>query len=808
MKFRVFSRMPSFDYAIFAAMIVWAGLAQTAQAGALSAPYPRSLNWDGLTRLDSSVGAGALANYSGAMAGIDSPASEARADEFKQLYGETKALFARVEWQGKNPLETTTTITGPALDSLGAAMFLHYPGTKVTRRVGRTSTEIPVMALSAFAVGDAAALIPPRTMTGNPPDYTSTLMERVIIDALNPSGYGGLPTLEVRRAQFGTTAVDVTAGYYVLPIAQAAHAPVWRWNLSYNAPLDSQLRIGYARVAEWTGDWLVSRHPAWDGLFLANSRWNVDSGALGNAASPARGPDANGDAAATADWGYADGVNQFGLGQAACVEAMRAKTGDSKAILIGFGAEAGGGGGADSLSPWPGPAGGAGLAIERFPEGAPGGDVDSALEWLRFWSEKTPAGVLWAGWIQTEADTRAYGGGESNAAFRIGLAAACLTNSWHAYTAPSAAAATYAWDEYVGGADGAGVGWLGYPVEAAQRNVSSMTRAVSDIPVSGWSLAVAQGNGAAALGPYKDEDEYATLPDGVSVRVEVTGVASPIPALGDIVLRSQALGALAAGSYTIHFRAKTKFTDDVPPPAREIEAGLACGTGAAYMRAGRAPLGDSWREYYLSVTLPEAASAVRLEFRMGGPKGSVWVDDFELLQGEAERYSRRFQNGIVLLNATGAPWYVSLPGRYRALTGGKTPAEDPGVNDGQTGLIAIEVPAHDARILAIDQTGPTPTAIPSPSPIPSVSPTAAPSPTMVIPPTETPRPTYTPQPTYTPYPTSSPYPSVSPTPLPEEARRTINGLLGRLTLSSSEWAALDHNQDVSVDIADLVVILP
>ncbi len=772
------------------AMLIFGVQPLSAQSLA-SPPFPRPLNYGYLTDAKAADAVQDLESYAGAV--VDGATAGRIADDFKSLYGTDKALLAVVEWQGKNPDEAEEGATGPALDTIYPGNFLFYNGATMDRPMygGTAETEVHVDQIAPFEAGDAATMALLRFTTGQP-ILTPAATERVLIEAIEPDSTGTGGTLTVRRGQFGTTAREFEADLtLVFAHAEAAESPVWRWNFSLQAPADSQGLLPYQSVADWLAEWLTDRHPAWDGLILSEARWEADPASLGNPGTNGRGPDTDTDR--QADYGYLTGANLFGMGETALTERLGDAIGGDKALLAGFEpAEA------DPASPWPEPGGTGGLWFERFPEGSAGGDFDSAFAGLEFWQSNRTIGANPFNIIYTQENTTAYGNGgtgsEGNAAFRLGLATACLFEGWHVYTtALDTAPATttvYQWDEYVAGtADQPG--WLGYPLEPPQRLLDDLGGPYfpDPVPLTGWTVEQKR-EGAEASAPQVDD---------TAVRVGILGLANPYPRIDDLSLLSPILGpTLEAGAYTVRFRARAgAFAEETAPGGRNIAVNLT-GSGAT-VPVGVVPVGPDWQEYLLSVTAAEDTD-VRLDFGIGGSRGDLWIEGAQVYPGNADRFSRRFQGGVVLLNAGDEPFTFALDGTYRRIDG----TVDPEVNDGVAGLIEETVPAGDARFLLTDSVLPTPTPIPTPSSTPT--PTETPVPT----PTATPYPTSTPTPTLTPVPTLTPIgwtPTPTPTPTPPPVGDVVSVLLGRGEFSQEERDAMDRNGDSRIDSADLLLVL-
>lgn len=753
--------MMAFRSKIACAAIFACGLWSLGIAGfalPIDPPYPRTLNYKWLTDADPASDLEALRHFSGVI--VDGAAAAQRADQFKEYYGDTRLLLADVEWQGKAPDEMAQGPTGPAFTSIYAGYYLFYPGATLDRRVyaDPARTEIHVDRRDRFQPGDDVALVPLVFDR-----FAREMVEEVVVESIVPDGSGDGGTLVVRRAQYGTQALDYYQGYArAYPHVRAPYTPVWRWNFALHAPADSQGVSAHRFVADWIAGWITERHPTWDGLLLARAPWELTTSTLSNSGLSNRKADADADMAE--DAGYYESSNYWGMGVTPFTERLRQVSGLDKVFLLGSDPAA-----STTDHAWPAPGKTNGLFLEGFPENTPGGNFDSGYARLAFWRENVATSTPPVNVVFTRAETAAYGGAGggsvANAPFRLGLAAACLADAWHCYTTPPDVPpyneTIYLWDEYTGGDLEQG-GWLGQPRGDAVRQVSMLDGSSVASPISwaGWTLITREG--AVAEGPVEDSDVYYSQPH--SLRARVTGIGTVPPGLDWVELRSAALGTLTAGTHTLRFRARCVIEGSPAPTARDLRAGILLDE-TLYTPAGVVPVGGEWREYFLSIEAGQTAP-VRLSFAFGGPPGSLWLDDVELLKGSAQLFSREFQNGIVLLNASPEAHTFTLPGVFRRLAG----TVDPVVNDGEGGLTSVLVPAGDARFLVRDEPGPTPTSIAtaSPTPSPSPSPSASPLPTLSPTASFTPLPTLSPIPTETPWlsPTPWPSPTESPSPTP------------------------------------------
>jgi hypothetical protein len=91
---------------------------------------------------------------------------------------------------------------------------------------------------------------------------------------------------------------------------------------------------------------------------------------------------------------------------------------------------------------------------------------------------------------------------------------------------------------------------------------------------------------------------------------------------------------------------------------------------------------------------PASNSNAHITFDIGGPEGTIWIDDVVVLEGNANLFRREFAHGTVIVNAAPFARTVDLGGTYQALLG----TQDSAVDNGAA-YTSIQIPAWDARIL-------------------------------------------------------------------------------------------------------------
>ncbi len=154
---------------------------------------------------------------------------------------------------------------------------------------------------------------------------------------------------------------------------------------------------------------------------------------------------------------------------------------------------------------------------------------------------------------------------------------------------------------------------------------------------------------------------------------------------GAVRVRSKGDVLWIADTYSATFWAKAS-----SPRTIEIAA-INAGNGNTYVAAIES-LGTTWKRH--QVRLPGTFGFARLEFRLGGTAGTVWLDDAHLQRGAPYVYRRDFDQGILLLNPGTEAYEVVLEKPFRRIRG----IADPLVNDGISSTNVI-VPAGDAMFL-------------------------------------------------------------------------------------------------------------
>lgn len=520
------------------------------------------------------------------------------------------------------------------------------------------------------------------------PDWSHA--EHVILDAMDKS------KLKIQRGQWGSKPLSFKAGKAVVAAHMMFWTKQWQLNFGLHSPRGGPSNL---TAAEWFARKSAQRLPELkaDGIEFDVGRWTWGH--------PENNPmDVNNDL--VPDYGYIDGVNSFGLGGQVFLRELRKVLGPNKIIQVDSHNAIFGVRGWRYLN---------GVQIEAFPA-ANDFDRFSEIFWhLRLWSEnaegqprfsypftKTPT--------TTFAHVRLAGGKSADFRFRVGLAAAAMVGMPHLFASlsndnydpanfsPSGqkkadeSYGIYNWDEYHGG-DLNKWQWLGKPIAAAKQDFSDMDK-TDLLANASWQWKTASGFDAAnaqTKGVFSANVQH--IPAGVlpkelwfGVRLEPKGggVKTLMPG------REYTLEFDARGSDSWHYAGQDF---ERVPRMLTIRGPFA---SKSKKEKPLSVLADStWRTYKISF-IADASATPGPVFGVSEQIGSTDIRNIKLYAGGSERWSREFENGLVLLNMTSRPWHVALPKNvYKRLKG----QQAPDVNTGQPVESAIDVPPQDAVFL-------------------------------------------------------------------------------------------------------------
>lgn len=539
------------------------------------------------------------------------------------------------------------------------------------RALDRTSDRFP-MGLLIYAVDDKGR-----------PDFSHA--EHVVLERVKRK------YITVRRAQWGSHAQSFRAGHAMV----AAHMMFWRrqWqlNLSLDCPRGGPDQI---TAAEWYARVLEKkvRDEHADGVEMDVGRWT-----WGNPEGASMDADNDG----VADYGYLDGVNSFGLGGQVLFRELRKRLGDGKLIQVDSNDAVHGIRGWRYLN---------GVQMESFPAANDFDRFSQAFQHFRLWTENAEA-LPRESYPFTKTPTTTYAkvhmpdGSSADFRFRVGLAAALMQGMAHPFASLStikfdpgedvneekeAKLGIFQWDEYHGG-DLNDWHWLGRPLGPARQDLGGMRD--KDL-LAGVSLAWSVDGGFDARTSTSGGALTATvnrIPAGViprnnwyGVRLEPRGKQPP--------------GLVPGAEYTLEFEARGDDrwsyrgqTFDRVPRALMIRVPMRSNNDLPLS----ALVDDSWRHYRLSFVARGDGGGFPV-FGVSEQVGGTQLRNVHLYEGGAERWSREFEKGVVLMNMTQQPWNAPLPGAaYRRLKGRQ--AAD--VNNGASASGSVTVPARDALYL-------------------------------------------------------------------------------------------------------------
>lgn len=500
-------------------------------------------------------------------------------------------------------------------------------------------------------------------------------------------------SLIVERGQWGTKPQAFKAGRTVV----AGHMMFWTrqfmLNLSLHCPRGGPDNL---TAAEWYAREVARMVQASGvaGVEMDVGRWTWGS--------PKSSPmDCNNDL--VSDYGYLAGVNSFGLGGEVLFRELRRLLGPNKIIQVDSNGPQYGIRGWDYLN---------GVQLECFPAENRFELFSEAFSHLRRWVEEARATPRYS-YGFTKTPTTVYSkirlpdGSPTDFHFRIGLAADCLVGMPHPFASiediafdpanesekePTEVFGVFKWDEYFGG-DLNDWHWLGKPLAPA-RQVTEYSVGSADL-LAGvpWQWQTAKGFEAAC----EKTDNFAAatvkrLPEGVLPTSLLFGVELKTAGKPALQLKPHT-------EYTLEFDVRGGDTwiyagQTIPHVPRMVTIR---GIGEA-LRSGEVSssvLAEApWHRSRISLTTP-AKPAPDLAFGVSEQMGRTEIKNIRLYEGGAERWSRDFEHGKILLNMTRHPWKVEVGSGYRRLKGTQCPT----VNNGAKVNDTIEVPAWDAVFL-------------------------------------------------------------------------------------------------------------
>jgi hypothetical protein len=604
-----------------------------------------------------------------------------------------KIVLDHFLWNGRHPLSTQPEVF--------PGHWLLLSGTPLTANAAAGDAVLQVGDSGALRAGEAAQIT--ALDASGKPDWSK--VEQIKVTSVA----AGRATVE--RGAYGSTAIAFSAR----SARVAAHAnipysdpPVWLYNYCLEAPRDGQGRRFIEALADTLAGYLKP------GAILAGLdgyQFDVAAFTTGSFLQGARRIDCDNDGAP--DAGYLNGVSSYGLGAASFFSGLRSRLGDD-VILI---SETTGGRGERSL-PYAN-----GIENESFPDFHSWDHFASAFQKYRYWVENARAPRI--SYLQLKETSEAFSGCPDqdrgrNWTYRLALAASLMADGYFAlmplneadrkcdYNDPKYKVSFAEPDEFMAGRDNK-FGYLGKPVEDARR--VGAAGGPSLLPGGDFEGGLA-GATVATLGSSRAtvvQDTANPAQGKASLKASVTAL-DPDPDDAKVRVTFTRFPVQKGKEYAIRFkvRAETVYGKIDPlyaglprrVPFDVLVAGKQTPTPTNIQPLMEVIADGTWRDYVLSFVAAADDAGATLRMSLGNEPGDVWLDDLSVTEGGADVFARRFENGVVLMNASSSPFAFDLgklfPGTsLRRIDG----VVDKVVNDGQAVGPTVTVPARDALIL-------------------------------------------------------------------------------------------------------------
>ncbi len=204
------------------------------------------------------------------------------------------------------------------------------------------------------------------------------------------------------------------------------------------------------------------------------------------------------------------------------------------------------------------------------------------------------------------------------------------------------------------------LGWLGMPLEAPVSLTPLPTPPTGNLtqdwdfgtfsggqfaswPLTQVPMTSSQGTITTDVGPGGGSDRCA--------RITVTGVDNP-PNAFNLYIGQGSLALVANATYTLSFWAKT-----TSPYGFSLIAAFATATGGSSLVRQNYELGTTWQQYFLTYVTGGSNITAAVEFLLASntsdATGDVFLDKVTVQQGDPNLWKREFENGMVVVNATG-----------------------------------------------------------------------------------------------------------------------------------------------------------
>lgn len=603
----------------------------------------------------------------------------------------TKIVLDHFLFEGRNPLS--------AQPSVFPGHWLLLNGTTLTADLSASETTLRVANGALVLEGEAVQIT--ALDAGGKPDWSK--VEQIRVKSVSGD------RVTVDRGQFGSSATAFKAG----AARVAAHAyvtysenTIWKYNFCLESPRDAQGRRLVDALARTLADYIAP-----GGVLAGIDGYQFDVARFSTGSTQQRTRRLDCDNDGEPDSGYANGRSSYGLGAASFFTTLRSLVGDDVLLL----SEATGGLNERSITQ------ANGIEIESFPDLHAWDHFSASFQRYRYWVENARAPRL--SFLQlketAEAFTRCADRDKgTNWRYRLAIAAALMGDGYFAwlpideddaacsYRHPTLGYAYAEPDELTAGRDGRW-GYLGQALEQPRRvdRGAGVTVLSADFEATAGVTIALQGKSSATSALDRER------PGGgaSSLRITVTAI-DPDPNDGRVRASLAPMRVQKDREYAISLkvRADTGYGKVDPTYAalpRKVSFDVLVGGKQAPTPAQAAPLLDvmadaTWRQYVLSFVAPADDAAATVRIALGTEPGDVWLDDVRVSEGGPDLFVRRFENGVVLLNATAAPHAFDLarlfPGvSLRRIDG----AVDRAVNTGQPVSGTVTVPARDALIL-------------------------------------------------------------------------------------------------------------
>lgn len=571
-------------------------------------------------------------------------------------------------------------------DKAWAGHFLYKVGTKLARDCAPEDTAIRVENFKCILKSpkELVSRAFPLTFTihaldgQGKPDWNHA--EMVTLKSVDKSG-----VLTVKRGAWGTKPLAFQAGKAVAAVNMMFWTRQFQMNFSLHCPRGGPDNL---TAAEWFARLKAEEviRTGADGIEFDVGRWTWGM--------PGMNP-LDCDNNLIADYGYLDGVCSFGLGGRVFFRELRRILGPNKIIQVD-------GNSPMSLRGWDDLNG---VQMECFPAENRFERFSEVFTHLRRWSENAGASPKFSyGFTKTAttlyANARLPDGSPTDFRFRVGLAADCLVGMPNPFLSLSdidfdpaneteknkkvtSSPGVYDWDEYHGG-DLNDWQWLGKPLAPAKQHLDDLSPADLLAGVS-WDWKSKKG--------FEAECKQV---DGVSTAIVKRIPEKTIPSdlWFGVQLQPSANPVLQPNrEYTLEFDVRG---DDTWNVAGQVFKRVPRAVMISGMEKGGASVNAEadWYHCRISMITPDRLDSGPA-FGVSEQIGRTEIKNIRLCEGGAERWSRDFEHGKVLLNMTKRPWKLDIGSGYRRLKG----TQCPDVNNGAKIDGTIEVPAWDAVFL-------------------------------------------------------------------------------------------------------------